>query len=326
MNLMLQGKIKYEIPPSCIFSCERPIEKAPNIRYYFSPPPSTTKKFPIAVLCTGSSQKDKLHSVIHFHRFYLQEFLDLGIGVLTIEQWGIDGDEKIDKEEFWNHYTRSQRLDDHKQVLWHLSENKPAGWNGKLIFLGVSEGGPIVLALTNHFKNSTLATMNFCGAGLYSWQKELFDFMQDLLPTAPWHLRTGIRGLELINMLPEKIIPSSSFLLSDEKKFCSFMENDILNNPTTDKDFLGMSYKYHADAIKFEEPNFEVFQNVPLLVVAGSKENLNSCDAFVKMAENYKAKITYKKIEGMDHYIRRRPDAIQECFEWLKNQLDEQQP
>jgi hypothetical protein len=35
-------------------------------------------------------------------------------------------------------------------------------------------------------------------------------------------------------------------------------------------------------------------------------------------------KIDYIRVEGMDHYIRKRPDIIDQSFEWLKNQLDQQ--
>lgn len=33
------------------------------------------------------------------------------------------------------------------------------------------------------------------------------------------------------------------------------------------------------------------------------------------------APITYLRVEDMDHYVRRRPDIIEQSFEWLKHQL-----
>jgi hypothetical protein len=33
------------------------------------------------------------------------------------------------------------------------------------------------------------------------------------------------------------------------------------------------------------------------------------------------APITYFRIEGMDHWLRKRPDVIDQSFEWLKEQL-----
>lgn len=68
--------------------------------------------------------------------------MDLDVGVLTVEQQGVDG-KKINAHEFMENYTRSHRLSDHRTVIEHLKKNPPKGWNGKLIFLGVSEGGPL---------------------------------------------------------------------------------------------------------------------------------------------------------------------------------------
>ncbi|WP_059358638.1 hypothetical protein [Parachlamydia acanthamoebae] len=58
------------------------------------------------------------------------------------------------------------------------------------------------------------------------------------------------------------------------------------------------------------------------LVVAGAEDTIiHSRDAFFIKAKNADAKITYLRVEGMDHYVRKRPDIINQSFEWLKNQL-----
>ena len=62
--------------------------------------------YPIAILCGGSSSAGDVQSIIHFHRYFLQEFLDLNTGVITLEQRGVDGNE-VDVKEFMEHYTRS---------------------------------------------------------------------------------------------------------------------------------------------------------------------------------------------------------------------------
>jgi hypothetical protein len=68
----------------------------------------------------------------------LEEFLDLNVGVITVEQRGVDGN-AIDAKEFMEHYTRSNRLKDHQVVIESLKRNPPTGWNGKFLFLGVSD-------------------------------------------------------------------------------------------------------------------------------------------------------------------------------------------
>lgn len=78
--------LNYQIPPSSRFQVSRlnSREGAPDITYYFTTP--GVKNYPIAILCEGSSNKDSLLSVIHFHRYFLEEFLNLKVGVLTLEQ------------------------------------------------------------------------------------------------------------------------------------------------------------------------------------------------------------------------------------------------
>ncbi len=76
--------------------------------------------------------------------------MERNFGVLTTEQWGVDGD-NIDKDVFMQHYTRTQRLSDHISVIKHLKKKPPRGWNGKIILIGISEGGPIVTSLTKNF-------------------------------------------------------------------------------------------------------------------------------------------------------------------------------
>src|SRR3990167_1664706 len=93
----IAGEIpSYKIPSSSRYTTPRQEPGAPDIVYYFSYP--HPKSYPIVILCDGSSQKGSLRSVIHFHRYFLQELMDLKAGVLTIEQWGIDG-ERIQADE-----------------------------------------------------------------------------------------------------------------------------------------------------------------------------------------------------------------------------------
>ncbi|ETZ04732.1 hypothetical protein [Holospora undulata] len=124
---------------------------------------------------SGSSLEDDITSIIHFHRYVLKEFLDLGVGVVTIEQQYVVGNQ-INVLEFIEHYTRYNRLSDHRTVIEYLKKHPPKGWNGKLIFLGVSEGGPIVTALTTDYSSDARATRNWSGAGDWSWRDKLWTF------------------------------------------------------------------------------------------------------------------------------------------------------
>ena len=298
----------YNIPASSRFTINRFEAKAPKIVYYLSRP--VADEYPVAIICTGSSTPENISSIIHVHRYFLQEFMDLDIGVLSVEQWGVDGN-KINKTAFMKNYTRSQRLKDHKAVIEHLKLNPPAGWNGKLIFLGISEGGPIVTTLTQDFADLTLATINWCGAGDWPWREELWVFLQKLLIENP-ECPHSFKLVECKDCLKE---------FKSRRHYDDRM-NNILNNPTADQYFLNMTYKYHADALDYPPPDYNKIRT-PFLVVAGVQDTIiASSDAFVRKATEAGVNITYLRILDMDHYIRKRPDIIKKSFEWLEKQVN----
>jgi len=281
-------QLKYVIPSSSIYRIPRLEQDAPPITYYLSMPPKVAQ-YAIAILCTGSSSRESIMSVIHLHRYLLQEFLDLQVGVLTVEQRGVDGD-SINVEEFMAHYTRTARLEDHQHVIEHLINNPPEGWNGNIIFLGVSEGGPLVISLTELYADRTWATINWCGAGDWSWREELWVF---------------IEALDEVYMLREEYDRSM---------------DETLKNPVISEEFMGMTHRYHADALQYPDPNYAKLTR-PFLVVAGTEDSIiHSSDAFVATARSFNCPITYLRVEGMNHYIRKHPDVIAQSFEWLKEQ------
>lgn len=297
----------YEIPASSRFAVNRPEKEAPDVIGYFSAPKSDS--YPIAILCGGSSSAADVQSIIHFHRYFLQEFLDLNAGVITLEQRGVNGNE-VDVKEFMEHYTRSNRLKDHQMVIDYLMLNPPKGWNGNFIFLGVSEGGPIVTSLSAEYSNNTLATINWSGAGDWSWREELWVFLQKLLMDNP----------ECPHQVKLQDCKTCSEQITSKDRYDGFMD-DILLHPTSDECFLGMTYKYHADAMLYPRVDYKKIRT-PFLVVAGAEDTIiHSSDAFVEKAKNSGVNVTYLRVEDMDHYVRKRPDIINQSFEWLKNQL-----
>ncbi|MGC2310119.1 MAG: alpha/beta hydrolase [Candidatus Babeliaceae bacterium] len=300
----------YKIPVSSRFTANRAESDAPAIVYYLTKP--TQDSYPIAILCGGSTTKGDLDSIIHFHRYLLKELNDLGLGVLTVEQWGIDGN-SINENEFMTHYTRSQRLDDHQVIIEHLKLNSPHGWNGKLVFLGVSEGGPIVTSLTELYSDITLATINWVGAGDWTWREELWAFICDMRKRGPWYLK-------LWDLMP-RWLPFSLDVPKTRNQYDICM-NQILANPDVDQEFMGMTYLYHADALQYPAHDYAKIKT-PFLSVIGSEDPMiESGDAFAQKAKAVGVKITYLRVDGMDHYIRRRPDIIEQSFEWLKQILN----
>ena len=307
------GGPKYDIPPSSRFTTKRIGADSPDIVYYFSNP--SRDKFPIAILVGGSSLEDDITSIIHFHRYFLKEFLDLGVGVITIEQQGVDG-HQINKTEFMEHYTRSNRLSDHRTVIEHLKKHPLLGWNGKLIFLGVSEGGPIVTTLTTDYPEMTRATINWSGAGDFSWRDELWYFMQDMIQNTPWYIK-------LRAQLPLWMPYSLDLYYPKSRKDHDSTMDTTIKNPSADLKLAGMTYKYHADALNtYPKPAYGKIKT-PYLVVAGTKDSIiDSSDAFVRKAQEASAPVTYMRISDMDHYVRKKEDVINDSFAWLKKQLE----
>jgi hypothetical protein len=175
----------FEIPPSIRFTLDREPSTSPII-YYFSKPDLIDTSYPILIICDGSLSKGNLTSVLFMrqHPALASRVEPLNIGCLTIEKWGIDGNES-NEEEFWQHYTRSQRLTDHLHVIHHLQEHPPVGWNGKILLLGASEGGPIVTDLSILCPD-VIATIVWSGAGDWPWADVLWQFLENLKQDRLW--------------------------------------------------------------------------------------------------------------------------------------------
>lgn len=303
--------VQYAIPPSSRFTAPRQESGAPDVIYYLSKPRESA--YPIVIFCEGSSHQDTACSVIHMHRYCLQEVLDLGAGLITVEQWGIDGN-SVDRELFMEHYTRSQRLYDHRAVIDHLKQHPPIGWNGKLIFIGASEGGPLVTTLTTDYADITAATVNWCGAGDWSWREELWAFVGNLQNNASLGWRAYLF----------KVIPRWMYWaigLPRTREDYDRQMDETLAHPIASKKFVGMTYKYHADALLY--PSYDYVRiRTPFLVVVGAQDSIiDSADAFVEKAQAAGAPITYMRLTDMDHFIRRRPEIIEQSFQWLKEQI-----
>jgi len=286
---------EYDIPASSRFTAHRLEPETPDLVYYFSRPKASV--FPISIVCGGSSSEETVASCIHFHRYFLQEFLDLGTAVLTVEQRGVDG-KNVNRKEFMEHYTCTARLQDLRGVIAHLKSNAPRGWNGKFVFFGVSEGGPLVTSLTTEYGDKTLATMDWSGASGWPWREELWVFLQKLWIENPeclgknWATREG---------------------------YDAHMDY-ILKTPTTEK-FLNMTHKWVADALTYPRPEYRNM-STPFLVVTGALDSLlPSSDAFVENAQKAGAPVTYLRVADMDHFVRHRPDIIQQSFDWLKQHI-----
>ena len=300
----------YNIPPSIRFTLDREPRTSPIV-YYFSKPDPIQTPYPILIICDGSLSKNNLTSVLFMrqHPALASKIEPLNVGCLTIEKWGIDGNES-NEEEFWQHYTRSQRLNDHLRVIHHLQKHPPVGWNGKILLLGASEGGPLVTDLSILCQN-VIATIVWSGAGDWSWADELWQFMQNLKQDPLWS-----------EMQPS--LDSLNTPFPETREEFDVLVETIKAHPTADQRMCGMTYRYLADAFQWSFVDYDKIQ-APFLVVTGTEDSIiASSDLFVQKARDAGAPITYFRIDGMDHYVRKRPDVIDQSFEWLEQQLQGQ--
>jgi pimeloyl-ACP methyl ester carboxylesterase len=309
-GMALPIRTPYTVPASSRFTAKRPELGAPDIVYYVSTP-QRVNTYPIAIICGGSSNRKHIESIIHLHRYFLKECTDIGAGVVTVEQWGVDGT-KIHAEEFMKHYTRSQRLNDHNVVIRHLQAHPPIGWNGMFIFIGISEGGTIATTLTQDNTPLTLATLNLSGAGDWGWREELWLFIEAMKQNAQWWRKA-------LDYMP-RWMPFEPQLPKNRYDYDRYMDKTIAN-PTPDKEFMAMTYRYHADALQYQKIDYQKL-SVPFLVLAGAQDPvIQSTDEFVQKAAMNGVLITYMRIPEANHYVYYKIDIIQEAFRWLEEQI-----
>jgi acetyl esterase/lipase len=163
----------------------------------------------------------------------------------------------------------------------------------------------LVNQLSIHYPQ-TIATINWSGAGDWSWPDELWAWIQDM-----WHKASfSARLYAWWHNVPKT-----------REELDSVMA-ETLQNPSVQRWFVGMTYRYHADAIKTPALDYHKI-HAPMLVVCGTKDSLiDSCDAFVQKAKAAQAPITYWRVSGMEHRIsQNKENLIPKSFEWLKQWL-----
>lgn len=269
---------------------------APEITYYLTEP--TTPSYPIIIMIEGSSSLGRLKSVVHYHEASKNPFVDLGFGLITVESWGITN-HSIDDETFWAHYTRSQRLSDHRRVIENLINNPPSKWDGRFVFWGGSEGGALATQLMLLYSSHTLATVNWIGAVDFTWEEQFWQFYE--------HQRA--RGEPVDEEIPR-----------EKNEYLALVEH-IKENPVTNFYLGGMTYLYHADA--YQQLPYDYHRmKTPLLVVTGTEDSIiYSSDMFVEKAQKAGAPITYLRVPEMGHEITGQ--VVEYTLDWLSDITEE---
>lgn len=240
----------------------------------------------------GSSSSGRLKSVVYYHESSGSPFVDLGFGLITVEQWGITSS-SIDDLAFWEHYTRSQRLSDHRSVIDNLINNPPAKWDGRFVFWGGSEGGALATQLMLLYPDRALATVNWIGAVDWSWDEQFWQFYE--------HQRAI--GEPVDDEIPE-----------NKSDYLALVEH-IKENPVNNLYLGGMTYLYHADAYQQEPYDYDRMKT-PILVVTGEDDSIiDSSDLFVLKSQEAGVPITYLRVPGMGHEVT--DEVVKYTLDWV---------
>ncbi len=260
--------------------------KQGNLVYYVEKP-DEEKTYPFLIAIEGSyvNEVGPL-TVLRLHEKLSSAILAWGVGLITLERRGADG-KQINTDLFHFYNTPSQRLTDHLYLVHHLRKNNPPGWNGKIIILGGSEGGPIAIKLSRHVNPSVCIALVGCGD--QNFKEYIWNVIQQMRPlcyTWVWPLVCWWCS-----------IPNNR---SKYDILCEMMKK----NPDHKKWWFGQTFRYWADALDQCEVNDFLSLACPCLVVSGSKDvGCSSTDRIVERAKQLDKDVTYACIEYMDHDV-----------------------
>lgn len=301
----------FVIPQKIQFTTSRLRDGEPDLLYYLSQPKHVVT-YPIVIVCGGSYERSRIYSIFHLFRYFYDEFMDLGLGILSAEEWGINGHE-IDIDLFMEHYTQGRRFEDHQILMDHVIANPPEGWNGKFVLFGISEGAPLVTRLTQEYPEHLLATISWAGSSGWTWREEWWLKVQYELAHLSW--------FDWFVNVVSKWIPSASYIPTTRKEYDALMDY-IQAHPTPHKEFMHMTYQYHADACAYPLPDYSKLKKVPFFNGVGGKDPIiEALDAFAERAKAAGCPITYVRPPYQDHFARKCPEIVSKTFEWLKHHL-----
>ena len=241
--------------------------------------------------------------MLRLHKLLSPAVLTWGVGLVTLERRGADG-EQIDADTFHFYNTPSQRLTDHLRLIHHLKKNNPPGWNGKIIIVGGSEGGPIAIKLSQRINPA--ACIALVGCGDQNFKEYIWNVIQQIQSscyTWQWPLKRWWSSL-----------PKNK---NEYNLLCVRMEK----NPDHTKWWFGQTFRYWADALNQCEANDFLSLVCPCLVVSGSNDiECPSTDRIINRAKQLNKNVTYMRIASMAHdVLNPQWDTLKIVQKFLKN-------
>jgi|SRR5579862_25857 len=262
---------------------------------YFSPPDNASS--PIVFAMQGSS----VESAFQWHANLSTHMNSLGLGLIVLEKQGISRD-SVNLLEYSQTNCLEKRLEDYVFCLENMHIISP-GWKGKIVFWGDSEGGMLAGNLAAQIPETAAVLLFATGGGMKPREE------------VKWTIR---HRLEEHGAIQDEISEYMGFL--DEQMDAMVLE------PTSNKEFLGNTYKWWASLLAADEASMSLKQlSIPIYLVHGIEDNtipVLSADYAAEALREANA-LTYLRLEGYGHDLDNINVQAAAC-QWLKSILFEE--
>ncbi len=300
---MIKNIASFCVILSCIFACEKVCsteihpfflqrQDGTILEGYFSPP--DTSSSPIIYAIQGSS----CESALKWHMDLCEQAESLGLGLVVLEKQGISKDD-INLFEYNQTNCLQNRLEDYALCLKNINVISP-GWEGKVIFWGESEGGLMAANLAAQ-TSETAAVLLFATGG-------------------------GMKPREEVKLTIQRRLEEHGALQDEIDQYMSFLNtqmDDMILDPTPDKQFLGNTYKWWASLLTMDKALISLNQRaLPIYLVHGIEDNevpILSADLAAEALAETNA-LTYLRLEGRGHDLNHTNIQSAACH-WLKSIL-----
>lgn len=274
--------------------------------------PKNANSYPVVIFLQGGERECLQEGHAHLEPF-TQE---LGVALLTIEKPGNDSgdDEERDWKVFLEKNTVERRFFDHTIVVDALREGILEGWDGRIVWMGGSEGACLSAYLAPAFPE-TCALMIYagCGSGSYTdvMSRRLFEKLRYNYDLAPLCFAADpiSRGV----FWGVQYLAGAMAREFDEEKFECFIENEELPTP------------FHVLSLCRMPPltPFVAMTTCPVLCIHGTEDERIPVQYVDQMVAELQAqagnRLTYWRMEGADHVeIYGDPYfGVRKGFKWL---------
>jgi pimeloyl-ACP methyl ester carboxylesterase len=261
--------------------------------------PENGGNFPVVVFIEGSFDA----SVLDNHEKLATRFNPYGLAVLSLEKRGISS-KGIDWEEYFQHDSFEDRLQDYTSLLNALKMRNISGCGGDCILFGGSEGGKIAPRLGASFPSLVKGLVLIGSGGGLSFATEMKYQSEQLIR----RLNPFVKFFYKVRRV---------FLRSEYEKLYAKMlaspDSLEMSGPKTWKWWASyLRYDLLSDLLKINAPIYMIHGKEDILVPMKSADLVK--EAFDKEG---KTNFTYARYEDLGHSFRE--DVYESMIEWMKN-------